>query len=57
MKQFMEGQTSKWNPEADVRQFLEVFGTPEDLIPEVENNADTTAIADSGVITKTDGAA
>ncbi|XP_010677905.1 uncharacterized protein LOC104893500 [Beta vulgaris subsp. vulgaris] len=57
MKQFMDGQTSKWTPEADVRQFLEVFGTPEDLVPEGENSADVTATADSGVNTETDGVA
>lgn len=49
MKQYMEGQTSLWTPEADVRQFLEVFGTPEDLLPDGVGNSDTMAIVDSGV--------
>ncbi|XP_048492861.1 uncharacterized protein LOC125493503 [Beta vulgaris subsp. vulgaris] len=57
MKQFLEGQTSKWTPEADIQQFLEVFGTPEDLVPEGENSADVMATADSGVHTDIDGAA
>ncbi|XP_057251908.1 uncharacterized protein LOC130591931 [Beta vulgaris subsp. vulgaris] len=57
MKQFLEGQTSKWTPEADIQQFLEVFGTPEDLIPEGESNADVMATTDSGVNAETDGAA
>ncbi|XP_048503160.1 uncharacterized protein LOC125498888 [Beta vulgaris subsp. vulgaris] len=57
MKQFLDGQTSKWTPEADIRQFLEVFRTQEDLVPEGENSVDVTATADSGVNTETDGVA
>ena len=49
MKQFMEGKTASWTPEADVKQFLEVFGTPEDLLPKDANVADTMATADSAV--------
>ena len=47
MKQFLDGQTASWTPEADVRQFLEVFGTLEDLLPEGTDAADTMATADS----------
>ncbi|XP_048501068.1 uncharacterized protein LOC104892697 [Beta vulgaris subsp. vulgaris] len=47
MKQFLDGQTASWTPEADVRQFLEVFGTPEDLLPEGADAADTMATAES----------
>ena len=49
MKQYMEGKTSSRTPEADVRQFLEVFRTPEVLLPEGVDTSDTMATADSGV--------
>lgn len=49
MKQYMEGLTSSWTPEADVRQFLEVFGTFEDLHPDDVGASDTMATVDSGV--------
>lgn len=49
MKQYMEGHRPSWTPEAGVRQFLEVFGTPEDLLPDGVGNNDTMATADSGV--------
>lgn len=45
----MEGHRPSWTPEAGVRQFLEVFGTPEDLLPDGVGNNDTMATADSGV--------
>lgn len=35
--------------EADIRQFLDVFGTPEDLLPNGVGNSDTMATADSRV--------
>lgn len=44
-----------WTPEADVRQFLEVFGTPEDLLLEGVNATDVSATADSGVHETTTG--
>lgn len=49
MKQYMEGQTSSWTPEADVPQFLEVFGTTEDLLPDGIDAGDTTPTADSSI--------
>lgn len=38
-----------WTPEADVRQFLEVFCTREDLLPVGINATDVAATADSGI--------
>lgn len=39
----MEGQTLSWTPEADVRQFMEVFGTSKDLLPDGVSASDIAA--------------
>lgn len=48
-KQYIEGQASSWTPKADVGQFLEVFGTPEDMLSDGISEIDVATIADSGI--------